>query len=89
MPLTKERKEAIIKTHGKNEKDSGNTKVQIALLTQRISDLTEHLKTHKKDHHTRYGLLKLVGKRRALLDYLKDTEITEYRTLIGKLKIRK
>ncbi len=89
MPLTKERKETIIKTHGKNEKDSGNTKVQIALLTQRISDLTEHLKTHKKDHHTRYGLLKLVGKRRALLDYLKNTEITEYRTLIGKLKIRK
>lgn len=89
MPLTKERKETIIKTHGKDEKDSGNTKVQIALLTERINDLTGHLKTHKKDHHTRYGLLKLVGKRRALLDYLKDTEIAEYRTLIGKLKIRK
>ena len=89
MPLTKERKQKIIKKHGKDEKDSGNTNVQIALLTERINDLTEHLKTHKKDNHTRYGLLKLVGKRRALLDYLKAKDIEEYRVLIEKLKIRK
>ena len=89
MPLTKESKQKIIKKHGTNEKDSGNTNVQIALLTERINDLTGHLKTHKKDHHTRYGLLKLVGKRRALLDYLKANNIEGYRTLIEKLKIRK
>ncbi len=89
MPLTKERKQKIIKKHGKDEKDSGNTNVQIALLTERINDLTEHLKTHKKDNHTRYGLLKLVGQRRALLDYLKAKDIEEYRVLIEKLKIRK
>lgn len=65
MPLTKERKKKVIKKYGKDENDSGNTDVQIALLTERIKDLTGHLKTHKKDNHTRYGLLKLVGKRRA------------------------
>ncbi len=89
MPLTKESKEKIIKAHGKNRKDSGNTKVQIALLTDRIKELTEHLKVHKKDNHTRYGLLKLVGKRRAFLDYLKRKDIEEYRSLIKKLGIRK
>lgn len=89
MPLTKERKQKIIKKHGASDKDSGNTNVQIALLTERINDLTKHLQTHKKDHHTRYGLLKLVGKRRALLDYLKANDIEGYRTLIEKLKIRK
>lgn len=89
MPLTKERKKKVVKKYGKNEKDSGNTDVQIALLTERISDLTGHLKTHKKDNHTRYGLLKLVGKRRALLDYLKKKDIEEYRVLISKLGIRK
>ncbi len=89
MPLTKERKLEIIKEHGKSETDSGNTKAQIALLTQRINDLTAHLKTHKKDNHTRYGLLKLVGQRRSLLDYLIKNDIQEYRTLIKKLGIRK
>ncbi len=89
MPLTKERKQDVIKTHGKDEKDSGNTKVQIALLTERINELTGHLKIHKKDNHTRYGLLKLVGQRRSLLDYLKKNSVDEYRTLIKKLKIRK
>ena len=89
MPLTKERKLEIIKENGKSDKDSGDTKVQIALLTQRINDLTAHLKIHKKDNHTRYGLLKLVGQRRALLDYLIETDIQEYRTLIKKLGIRK
>jgi small subunit ribosomal protein S15 len=89
MPLTKERKLEIIKEHGKSGTDSGNTKVQVALLTQRINDLTGHLKTHKKDNHTRYGLLKLVGQRRALLDYLKENDIQEYRALIKNLEIRK
>lgn len=89
MPLTKERKQEIIKEHGNDEKDSGNTKVQIALLTTRIKELTEHLKIHKKDNHTRYGLLKLVGQRRALLDYLIANDIGEYRILIKKLGIRK
>ncbi len=89
MPLTKERKKEIISEFGANENDSGNTDVQIALLTQRINDLTAHLKVHKKDNHTRYGLLKLVGQRRGLLDYLKDTNIEGYRTLIKKLGIRK
>ena len=89
MPLTKERKKKVIKKYGKDENDSGNTDVQIALLTERIKDLTGHLKTHKKDNHTRYGLLKLVGKRRALLDYLKKEDIEEYRSLIGKLGLRK
>lgn len=89
MPLTKERKKEIVKEHGNDEKDSGKTNVQVALLTERINELTEHLKTHKKDNHTRYGLLKLVGKRKALLDYLKKTDITEYRALINKLGLRK
>ena len=89
MPLTKERKLEIINDFGANDQDTGNTKVQIALLTERIKQLTEHLKIHKKDHHTRYGLMKLVGQRRSLLDYLIDTEIAEYRELIKKLGIRK
>ncbi len=89
MPLTKERKKEIITEHGRSEADSGRTHVQIALLTQRISDLTDHLKRHSKDNHTRYGLLKLVGKRRALLDYLKANDIEQYRELIKKLGIRK
>jgi small subunit ribosomal protein S15 len=89
MPLTKERKLELVKEHGTNEVDTGNTKVQIALLTERIKDLTAHLKDHPKDHHTRYGLLKLVGQRRSLLDYLKANEIQTYRDLIKKLGIRK
>ena len=89
MPLTKERKKEIVKEHGKGEKDSRKTDVQVALLTERINDLTQHLKTHKKDNHTRHGLLKLVGQRKALLDYLKKKDITEYRALIGKLGLRK
>lgn len=89
MPLTKEQKLEITKEHGKNEKDSGNSDVQIAILTKRIKDLTDHLKIHKKDDHTRFGLLKLVGKRRSLLDYLKRNDIDRYRSLIKKLNIRK
>lgn len=89
MPLTKERKKELTVEYGTNEGDTGNTDVQIALLTERINQLTGHLKIHKKDHHTRYGLLKLVGQRRSLLDYLIKNDIARYRTLIKKLNIRK
>ena len=89
MPLTKERKQELVKQYGSSEKDTGKTEVQVALLTQRINDLTEHLKTHTKDHHTRRGLLVLVGKRRALLDYLTKSDVQRYRELIKKLNIRK
>jgi small subunit ribosomal protein S15 len=82
-------KKEIIINHGKNEKDTGNTKVQIALLTQRISYLTEHLKKNKKDYNTRRSLLKMVGKRRRFLNYLKGKDIKEYRDLIKTLEIRK
>ncbi len=89
MALTKEQKQTIIKDHGTNEKDTGSTEVQIALLTARIADLTEHFKVQKKDHNSRRGLLKLVGKRRRLLKYLKRTELDKYRVLIKTLKIRR
>ncbi|NLD91654.1 MAG: 30S ribosomal protein S15 [Fibrobacter sp.] len=89
MAVTKERKAALIKEFGKSETDSGNSDVQIALLTERINHLTEHLKVNKKDHHTRYGLLKLVGQRRSLLDYIIKVDIARYRVLIKKLGIRK
>lgn len=88
MALTQEVKAQIIAEHGKDAKDSGSTEVQIALLTQRIKDLTEHLKIHKGDHHTRRGLLKLVGQRRRLMNYLKGKDIEGYRELIAKLGIR-
>jgi small subunit ribosomal protein S15 len=89
MPLTKERTQELVKEHGSNDKDSGKTEVQVALLTERINALTEHLKTFAKDHHTRRGLLLLVGKRRALLDYLAREDVQRYRDLISKLNIRK
>ena len=89
MPLTKERKKELTSSFGTNDMDTGNTDVQIALLTERINQLTEHLKIHSKDHHTRYGLLKLVGQRRSLLDYLIKNDIERYRVLIKKLNIRK
>lgn len=89
MPLTKERKAELINEYGTNEKDSGKIEVQIALLTERINQLTEHLKIYKKDNHTRYGLLKMVGKRRSLLDYLIKNDIQRYRDIIKKLNIRK
>lgn len=89
MPLTSERKKELIVEYGTSEKDTGNTDVQIALLSERINQLTNHMKVNKKDHHTRYGLLKLVGQRRSLLDYLIKTDIERYRSLIKKLKIRK
>ena len=89
MAISKERKAELVKQFGKNEKDSGATEVQIAILTEEIKTLTEHLKEHKKDHHSRRGLLKMVGQRRGLLDYLKKTDIERYRTLIERLGIRK
>lgn len=89
MPLTKERKSEIVGQFGSNPKDSGRTEVQIALLTERITELTEHFKTHKKDHNSRRGLLKLVGQRRRLLDYLAKKDLEGYRSLIKQLGIRK
>ena len=87
--ITKERKAEIIAEYGKTPTDTGSTEVQVALLTERIRELTEHLKDHNKDHHSRRGLLKMVGKRRGLLAYLKKTDIERYRALIEKLGIRK
>ena len=88
MTVSKDRKAELIKTYGKDEKDSGSAPVQVALLTERIRELTEHMKSHKKDFHTRRGLLMLVGQRRRLLSYIKKNDINEYRELIGKLGIR-
>lgn len=87
--MTKEEKLEIVKKYGANEKDSGKAEVQIALITKRINDLTDHFNTHKKDHHSRRGLMMMVGKRRRLLDYLMDKDIARYRTIIKELNIRK
>ena len=87
--ITKEQKEAIIQEYATKPGDTGSTEVQVAILTARINDLNEHLKVHKKDHHSRRGLLKMVGKRRNLLDYLKETDIDRYRDLIARLGLRK
>lgn len=89
MAITTERKNELIKNFGKSEKDSGNTEVQVAILTDRITYLTEHFKSHSKDHHSRRGLLKLVGQRRRLLDYLAKKDVERYRALIKKLAIRR
>ena len=87
--MLKEEKNAIIKEYAQHEGDTGSPEVQIALLTKRINDLTEHLKTHKKDHHSRRGLVKMVGQRRNLLNYLTMVDIERYRAIIAKLGIRK
>ena len=89
MPVTKERKTEIFKQFGTEEKNTGSTEGQIALFTERINQLTEHLKQHKKDHATRRALLQIVGKRRSLLNYLKKKDIEKYRVLIKQLSIRK
>ena len=89
MAITKERKAELVKRFGKNEKDSGNTKVQIAILTDEINDLTEHLKVHIHDFHSKRGLQMMVGKRRSLLDYLKKNDVVSYRKTIEALGIRK
>jgi len=87
--LSKERKAEIIKEFGRTPQDTGSPEVQIALLTERINQLTEHLKKNKKDHHSRRGLFKMVGQRRGFLEYLKKTDIDAYRELIERLNIRK
>lgn len=87
--LSKEKKAEIIKQYGRTPQDTGSPEVQIALLTERINILTEHLKNNKKDHHSRRGLLKMVGQRRGLLEYLKRTDIEAYRNLIERLGLRK
>ncbi|RCW55694.1 MULTISPECIES: 30S ribosomal protein S15 [Halanaerobium] len=86
--LSKEEKQEIIKEYQLEEGDTGSTEVQVALLTARIAELTEHLKDHKNDHHSRRGLLKMVGKRRKLLRYLQNNDVLRYRELISKLGIR-
>jgi small subunit ribosomal protein S15 len=87
--MTKEEKLALVKQFGKDEMDSGRSEVQIALLTKRINDLTDHFNVHKKDHHSRRGLMMMVGKRRRLLDYLMEKDIARYRSIIKELNIRK
>ena len=87
--ITKEQKQEIIKEYQLKEGDTGSPEVQIALLTYRINDLNEHLKVHKKDHHSRRGLLKMVGQRRNMLAYLKENDLERYRTLIARLGLRK
>ncbi|MDF0664701.1 MAG: 30S ribosomal protein S15 [Nitrospira sp.] len=89
MALLKEAKGELIKQYRQHDKDSGSPEVQIAVLTTRITYLTEHFKSHKKDHHSRRGLLQLVGRRRRLLDYLRDVDDARYRTVIDRLGIRK
>ncbi len=86
--ITKERSKDLVKEYGKNEKDAGNVEVQVAILSERIRNLTEHLKVHKKDNHSRRGLMMLIGKRRGLLKYIKNRNIDEYRELIKRLGIR-
>ena len=87
--MTKERKQEIIETYRRDEKDTGSPEVQIALLTERIAELTEHLKVHQKDNHSRRGLLKMIGKRRNLLNYLAKKDINRYREIVKKLNLRK
>ena len=89
MSLLQERKSEIIQTFGRTEGDTGSPEVQVALLTERINQLQTHFKAHKKDHHSRRGLLKLVGQRRRLLDYLRRNDESRYKKLIGQLGLRK
>ena len=89
MGLTKEAKQDLITQHGRNDKDTGSTEVQVAMLSRRIEELTEHLRTHPKDHYSRRGLLKLVGRRRRFLDYLQRKDLEGYRALIKELGLRR
>lgn len=89
MNMLKEEKTAIIAEYATHEGDTGSPEVQIAVLTKRINDLTDHLRTHKKDHHSRRGLLKMVGRRRNLLNYLMKVDIERYRAIIARLGLRK
>ncbi len=89
MPLTSERKQELIDRFGAGPADTGKTEVQVAMLTERINELTDHLRTHRKDHHSRRGLLMLVGRRRRFLTYLQRTDLERYRTLIRELGLRR
>jgi small subunit ribosomal protein S15 len=89
LSLTKEEKQEIFGKHGRRDADTGSPEVQIALLTKRINDLTEHLRQHRQDHHSRRGLLKMVGRRRRLLDYLQRRDVERYRALIAELGLRR
>ena len=89
MALTQERKSEIVAKFGENAQDTGNSRVQIALLTERINELTEHLRGHRKDHHSRRGLLMLVGRRRRLLNYMQRSDLNGYRELIRELGLRR
>ena len=89
MALTQEATQEVISKHGQNDADTGSTEVQIAMLTRRINELTEHLRTHPKDHYSRRGLLKLVGRRRRFLDYLQRKDLEGYRALIKELGLRR
>ena len=89
MPLTAERKRELVEKFGRNPEDTGATEVQIAMLTDRINELTEHLRAHKKDHHSRRGLLMLVGRRRRFLNYLQRSNLERYRELVRELGLRK
>ena len=89
MALSKVEKEAIVKKYARGEKDTGSAEVQIAIITEEINQLTEHLKVHKHDHHSRRGLLKKVGQRRSLLNYLIKTDVTRYREIVKSLGLRK
>jgi small subunit ribosomal protein S15 len=89
MPLTQERKQELVVKFGADDADTGKTEVQVALLTERINQLTEHLRAHSKDHHSRRGLLMLVGRRRRFLNYLQRSDLERYRTLIAQLGLRR
>ena len=89
MTMSAEQKQEIVEEYGKGPKDTGSTEVQVALLTARISDLTPHFQSHKKDHHSRQGLVRLVNQRRKLLDYLKSKDVERYRDLISRLGLRR
>lgn len=89
MPLTKEKVEELVKEYGKTPQDTGQAEVQIAILTQHVNELTEHLKIHSKDHSSRRGLLKMVGQRRRLLDFLAQEDVERYRTILKKLGLRR
>jgi small subunit ribosomal protein S15 len=88
MGLTQEKKQELVGKYGRSENDTGSAEVQIALLTERINELTEHLRSHTKDHHSRRGLLMLVGKRRRLLQYLERSDLERYRSLVAELGLR-
>ncbi len=89
MTLTQERKHELVQKFGQSDSDTGRTEVQVALMTERINELTEHLRTHRKDHHSRRGLLMLVGRRRRLLNYLQRSDVERYRSLVRELGLRR